>query len=169
MPSIKSDNLQNDLTILNIKNAIESKEDLENIIISYNYGVAVYLKDVANIEKSYDIQNKKEAILYTKELKDGISQTTLTVSKLKGSNSVTINEKIFSYMETKKDELAKKGIKYVIYSKQCCKLFSSELTYLYFNYCYFTYLYTWSKRSNDSFITCANDFISNFICRLFIR
>ncbi|WP_424687195.1 MAG: efflux RND transporter permease subunit [Halarcobacter ebronensis] len=114
MPSIKSDNLQNDLTILNIKNAIESKEDLENIIISYNYGVAIYLKDVANIEKSYDIQNKKEAVLYTKELKDGVSQTTLTVSKLKGSNSVTINEKIFSYMETKKDELAKKGIKYVI-------------------------------------------------------
>jgi len=106
--------LQNDLTILNIKNAIESKEDLKNIIISYNYGVAIYLKDVANIEKSYDIQNKKESILYTKELKDGISQTTLTVSKLKGSNSVTINEKIFSYMETKKDELAKKGIKYVI-------------------------------------------------------
>lgn len=112
--TITSDNFQNDLTILNIKNAIESKEDLENIIVSYNFGIAIYLKDIARIEKSHDIQNKKEAILYTKELKDGISQVTLTISKLKGTNSVTINEKVFSFMQEQKEEFAKKGIKYVI-------------------------------------------------------
>jgi len=112
--NINSNNLENSLTIMSIKNSIESKEDLENIIISYKFDTAIYLKDIAKVKKSYDIQNKKEAYLYTNDIKDGISQITLAVSKLKGSNSVTINEKIFSFIEAKKDTLEKNGIKYVI-------------------------------------------------------
>lgn len=59
-PNINSDNKISDLTVLSIKNAIESKEDLENVIISYNFNTPVYLKDVANISRSFDIQNKKK-------------------------------------------------------------------------------------------------------------
>ena len=42
------------------------------------------------------------------------NQITLSASKLKGTNSVTINEEIFSYMNSIKDELLAKNIKYTI-------------------------------------------------------
>lgn len=114
MPNIKTNNKELNLTILGIKNAIESKKDLENIIVSYNFGTPIYLKDIAKITRSYDIQNKKDAYIYTKEYKDGIQQVTLTVSKLKGANSVTINEDIFAFIDSIKNDLEKKDIKYVI-------------------------------------------------------
>ncbi len=113
-PNMVSDNLQDSLTVLSIKNAIETKEDLENIIISYNFDTPIYLKEVAKITRSFDIQNKKEALIYTKEHKEGLNQVTLTVSKLKGANSVTINEKIFEYINSIKTDLEKKNIKMVI-------------------------------------------------------
>ena len=113
-PNINSDNKASNLTVLSIKNAIESKEDLENIIISYNFNTPVYLKNIAEISRSYDIQNKKEALLYTKDSNEAIQQLTLTISKLKGANSVTINEKIFDYINSIKPSLEKKNIKLVI-------------------------------------------------------
>lgn len=113
-PNMVSDNLQDSLTVLSIKNAIETKEDLENIIISYNFNTPIYLKEVAKISRSFDIQNKKEALIFTKENTKGLNQITLTVSKLKGANSVTINEKIFKYIDSIKPELEKKNIKMVI-------------------------------------------------------
>ncbi len=113
-PYINSNNKSSSLTILGIKHAIESKDDLENIIISYNFNTPIYLKDIAKISKNYDIQNKKEALLYTKEHKEGLEQITMTISKLKGANSVIITENIFSYIQSIKDELQKKNIKYVI-------------------------------------------------------
>ena len=72
---------------------------------------------MANIEKSYDIQNKKEALIYQRdviEIFESSNQITLTASKLKGTNSVTINEEIFAYMDSIKDELLAKNIKYTI-------------------------------------------------------
>lgn len=114
-PNINSDNDNKNLTVLSIKNAIESKEDLENIIISYNYNTPILLKDIAAISRSYDKQNKKEALLYKKDTKEtAIEQVTLTISKLKGANSVTINENIFEYISSIKNQLNEKGIKYVI-------------------------------------------------------
>ncbi len=50
-------------------------------------------------------------------------------SKLKGANSVTINEEIYEFLESKKDELLEKKYKiynhkrWWIYSKQCRKCF----------------------------------------------
>lgn len=114
-PNINTDNKTSNLTILSIKNAIESKEDLENIIISYNYNTPIYLKDIAKISRSYNIQNKKEAILYKKDtLGKAIEQLTLTISKLKGANSVTINEDIFKYIDSIKEDLNNKNIKFVV-------------------------------------------------------
>ncbi len=114
-PNINTENHINDLTILSIKNAIESKKDLENIIISYNFNTPIYLKDIARISRSYDIQNKKEAFLYKKDtLEKPIEQLTLTISKLKGANSVTINEDIFKYIDSIKQDLELKNIKFVV-------------------------------------------------------
>ncbi|MGB6327948.1 MAG: efflux RND transporter permease subunit, partial [Halarcobacter sp.] len=114
-PSIDSNNHLSNLTILSIKNAIESKEDLENIIISYNFDTPIYLKDIAKISKSFDIQNKKEAFLYKKDTEElAQEQLTLLISKLKGTNSVTINKDIFKYIESIKQELQEKNIKFII-------------------------------------------------------
>ena len=116
-PNITSNTQDSSLVVFGIKQAIESEKDLENLIISYNFQTPIYLKDVANVEKSYDIQNKKEALIFTRDVIEDfevLNQITLTASKLKGSNSVTINEEIFAYMDSIKDELLAKNIKYTI-------------------------------------------------------
>lgn len=116
-PNITSNTQDSSLVVFGIKQAIESEKDLQNLIISYNFQTPIYLKDVANIEKSYDIQNKKEALIYQRNVIEDFeasNQITLTASKLKGSNSVTINEEIFAYMDSIKDELLAKNIKYTI-------------------------------------------------------
>ena len=116
-PNITSNTQDSSLVVFGIKQAIESEKDLENLIISYNFQTPIYLKDVANIEKSYDIQNKKEALIYQGDVIENFessNQITLTASKLKGTNSVTINEEIFAYMDSIKDELLAKNIKYTI-------------------------------------------------------
>ena len=116
-PNITSNTQDSSLVVFGIKQAIENEKDLENLIISYNFQTPIYLKDVANIEKSYDIQNKKEALIYQRDVIENFessNQITLTASKLKGTNSVTINEEIFAYMDSIKDELLAKNIKYTI-------------------------------------------------------
>ena len=116
-PNITTNSQNSNLVVFGIKQAIENEKDLENLIISYNFQTPIYLKDIAKIEKSYDIQNKKEALLYIKDANENyeeINQATLTASKLKGTNSVTINKEIFSYMDSIKEDLLAKNIKYTI-------------------------------------------------------
>lgn len=116
-PNITSNTSSNELVIFGIKNAIESEDDIRNIIVSYSSGVAIYLKDIAEVKRTYDIQNKKTALLYQADLNgnyEEIEQLTLTVSKLKGSNSVTINDEIFAYIDSIKDDLSSKHINFTI-------------------------------------------------------
>jgi multidrug efflux pump subunit AcrB len=116
-PNITTNTQNSSIVVFGIKQAIENVNDLENLIISYNFQTPIYLKDIAKIEKSFDIQNKKEALIYIKDEKGSFeesSQITLTASKLKGANSVSINENIFAYMDSIKDELLAKNIKYII-------------------------------------------------------
>lgn len=116
-PNITTNTKDSNIVVFGIKQAIENEKDLENLIISYNFQTPIYLKDIAKVEKSYDIQNKKEAFLYTKDASQNFeefSQITLTASKLKGGNSVTINKEIFAYMDSIKEQLLAKNIKYVI-------------------------------------------------------
>ena len=116
-PNINTNSQDSSLVVFGIKQAIENEKDLQNLIISYNFQTPIYLKDVAKIEKSYDIQNKSEALIYQRAENNNFeatNQITLTASKLKGANSVTINENIFAYMDSIKDELLAKNIKYTI-------------------------------------------------------
>lgn len=116
-PNITTNTQNSELVIFGIKEAIQNEKDLENLIISYNFQTPIYLKDIALVEKSYDIQNKKEAFIYLRDEIDDFeefNQITLSASKLKGANSVTINEEIFAYMNSIKEELLAKNIKYTI-------------------------------------------------------
>ena len=116
LPDVQGETKSNKIVMFGIQSAIEKSEDLENILVASYMGSAIYLKDIATVTKSYDIQNKKTALLYTNEINGGneIEQITLTVSKLKGANTVVINNKIFQYLDTIKDDLLKNGIGYVI-------------------------------------------------------
>ncbi len=113
LPDAKGKTKSNEIVMFGIESAIESADDLKNILVATYIGSPIYLKDVAKVEKSYDLQNFKSAMLYTKDI-NGIEQTTLTVSKLKGSNTVVINNKIFDYLESIREELANEHIGYVI-------------------------------------------------------
>lgn len=116
-PNINGNSKNADVIVFGIKQAIESEEDIKNIIISYKNNVAVYLKDIGRVERSYDIQNNKEAQIYQKNNignYEEIEQVTMSISKLNGSNSVIINKEIFKYMSLIKEDLIKKDIAFTI-------------------------------------------------------
>lgn len=116
-PNIKGNSKNGNVVVFGIKQAIQSEKDIENIIISYQNSVAIYLKDIASVERSYDIQNNKEAQLYQKDKQgnfEEIEQVTMSISKLNGSNSVIINQKVFEYMSLIKEDLIKKNIAFTI-------------------------------------------------------
>jgi multidrug efflux pump subunit AcrB len=117
LPKMKADTKDGDYAILRVASAVKDVDDVANIIIDSYNGKPVYLKDLGEVKKGEDIQNKKIAYLKSKEngLKSKeIPQITMTISKLKGANTVTINETLFKYLESRKEELAKKNIGYVI-------------------------------------------------------
>lgn len=120
LPDVKGETKTKKIVMFGIQSAIEDEDDLKNILVASYMGSAIYLKDIATVTKSYDIQNKKTALLYTKEDSVGslqnqeIEQVTLTISKLKGANTVVINNKIFAYLDSIKDDLIKQNIGYVI-------------------------------------------------------
>jgi len=116
-PDIKGNTKDSNIVLFGVKHAIQSEKDIENIIVSYANNVAVYLKDIAKVQRTYDIQNDKEAQIYQKNQNgvfEEINQVTMSISKLNGSNSVIINEKIFEYMSLKKDDLLEKNIAFTI-------------------------------------------------------
>jgi len=113
LPDTKGETKTNEIVMFGIQSAIESAEDLKNIIVASYMQSAIYLKDIATVTKSYDIQNKKTALIYADEL-DAMEQITVTISKLKGANTVVINNKIFEYLDSIKDELSKQNIGYII-------------------------------------------------------
>lgn len=113
LPDAKGETQAGEIVMFGLQSAIENVEDLENILVASYMNSAIYLKDIANVSKSYDIQNSKSAYVYTKEITQK-EQITLTISKLKGSNTVVINNAIMSYLESIQKDLAAQDIGYII-------------------------------------------------------
>ncbi len=118
VPEIKGKTQSNEIVMIGVRNAIESVEDVGNIIVAQYGGSAIYLRDVATISAGSDIQNFKSALVTVKgengkfsPLKD---QITLTVSKLQGTNAVIIAEAVKTELEKYKEQMAAQGISYVI-------------------------------------------------------
>ncbi len=131
VPDVKGRTKDNELTIFGIKNAINSVEDVKNVIVASYMNSPIYLKDVATVEDSYDVQNYKSAeIIKRKETKlakdeetkeeslgkfgEKKEQITLGVAKLKGTNAVFVAEAVMDELKKYQDELAKDGIGYVV-------------------------------------------------------
>ena len=105
------------LVIFGVKNAIESVEDVENLIVAQYMGSPIYLKNIARVEDGTDIQNFK-SVEMTQHKSKGFTPlenaVTLTLGKLAGSNAVVIADKVKERMEEYRPRLAKMGIGYII-------------------------------------------------------
>ena len=118
VPAIKNRTKDNKIVMVGVKNAIESARDVGDIIVAQYMGSPIYLRQVAKIVDSSDIQNFKSALISTREADDKFSpfktQITLTVSKLQGTNAVIIADEVKENLEAYKKVLKENGISYVI-------------------------------------------------------
>jgi len=121
VPDVKGRTDDNKLIIFGISNAIESIEDIKNVMVANYMGSPIYLRDVANVEQGLDKQNfqKVEFIYRADENKSqpfskSIEQVTLTVSKLAGTNAVFVAQDVLKMIEENKEIFEKDGIEYTI-------------------------------------------------------
>ncbi len=118
VPEIKGKTQDNKIVMIGVRNAIESVDDVGNIIVAQYGGSAIYLRDVATITAGSDIQNFKSALVSVKSEEGTFSplkdQVTLTVSKLQGTNAVIIAEAVKEELEKYKEQMKSEGISYVI-------------------------------------------------------
>jgi len=113
VPSVKARTKNNELVVFGIDNVIDSVRDVENIIVAQYMGSPTYLKDVAVVTNSTDVQNKQSAHII---FKDGTEyeQITLLVSKLAGTNAVFVADDVNKLLKENKNRLTKLGIGCVV-------------------------------------------------------
>ncbi len=119
VPNVKGRSKSNELVVFGVKNAIESVDDVRNVIVAQYMGSPIYLKDVATVERGIDIQNFKSSYIVKKEKYKGQpsklkEQVTLTVAKLAGTNAVFVADDVVKAIEEYKAELDREGIGYII-------------------------------------------------------
>jgi multidrug efflux pump subunit AcrB len=115
-PNVDAPTKDGKLVVFGVKNAVESIEDVESIIIAQYMGSPIYLRDVATVTDGIDFQNKQSASLLMKEQNQlfDTEQVTLTVSKLAGSNAVFVADDVKEMLQKYKERLHKLGINYKI-------------------------------------------------------
>jgi multidrug efflux pump subunit AcrB len=121
VPDVKGRTKDHKLVMFGVKNAIESPEDVGNVIVAQYMGSPIYLKDVATVKNGIDFQNFKGARIEFKEEGNTSSpmsaqrkQISLTVAKLAGTNAVFVSEDVTRILEEYQNELSKAGIGYII-------------------------------------------------------
>ena len=119
IPDFKGRISEGKIAIMSVKNGIETEKDLENIIVAKYGDSSVYLKDIAHVELGNDFQNFQSAhISYRSQHSDNFSelndQVTLTVSKLQGTNAVTIANAVKNELNINSQIFEENGIGYVI-------------------------------------------------------
>ncbi|MCB4780728.1 MAG: efflux RND transporter permease subunit, partial [Sulfurovum sp.] len=143
-PMIDTENKLGKLVVFGIENAINTIEDLQNLIIAQYMDSPIYLKSIAKVEYGYDIQNYQSTqIDYRKRMdidpvairentykeekrEDGEhevadrsfrgldTQITMTISKLKGTNAVLIAEEAIEKIQATKAQLNAAGVGFIV-------------------------------------------------------
>jgi multidrug efflux pump subunit AcrB len=132
-PQIDITTSTGELVVFGVKNAIDDIDDLNNLIVAQYMGSPIYLKNIAKVDYSYDIQNYQSASITYDVLhhehkadhrgdseernvlfRDAGSQVTMTVSKLKGTNAVLIAERAIEELQASKEELLKHGVGFIV-------------------------------------------------------
>ncbi len=116
VPEVKNRTEDGKIVMFGVQNAINSVEDVRNVIVASYMGAPIYLRDVADVEVGYDYQNFKGAQITQRDEKGNFTsltdQITLTVSKLKGTNAVIVAEDVLEKLKEYEPELAKEHIGY---------------------------------------------------------
>ncbi len=117
-PEVDLPTKDNTLIVFGVKNAINDIEDLQNLIVAKYMDSLIYLKDIADVQYFYDIQNYQDALIsYQADgapFTDAQDQVTMTISKLKGTNAVHLAESITETLKESEEELSKHGLGYII-------------------------------------------------------
>jgi len=121
VPDVKGRTKDGKLMIFGVKNAIESVEDVNNIIVAQYMGSPIYLRDIAKVERGIDFQNFKTSYIYMKKdnKKDEKflpqkEQVTLTIAKLAGTNAVFVAKDVEKLLEEYKEKFEKAGIGFLV-------------------------------------------------------
>ena len=133
-PEIDTTASEGNLVVFGVQNALDDVEDLNELIIAKYRGSPIYLKNIAEVEYSYDIQNydcatitdqkgvvDKEHAEGDKEEKyspilfrDAGDQITMTIAKLKGTNAVKIAERAIEEIQKNKEKLLENGVGFIV-------------------------------------------------------
>jgi len=132
VPDVKGRTKENKLVIFGVKNAIESIDDVGNVIVAQYMGSPIYLKDVALVTNGVDIQNFQTAQILLKEkstdtvtknneseavkatFSEERNQITMTIAKLAGTNAVFVAENVVDILKSYENEFEKLGVGYLI-------------------------------------------------------
>ena len=120
VPDVKGKTKDNQLVIFGVKNAIESVEDVGDVIVAQYMGSPIYLRDVAKVTKGLDIQNFQTAKIVLREdhnssdMGEEQNQITMTVAKLAGTNAVFVAEDVVDILKSYEYEFGKMGVGYLI-------------------------------------------------------
>ncbi len=116
VPNVDTGTKEKKIVVFGVKNAIETVDDVKNILVAQYMGSPIYIRDIATVTDGIDVQNKKEAdIILKKEGKiQKHPQITLSVSKLAGSNAVFVANDVKALLAKDKNRLEKLGIGYKI-------------------------------------------------------
>jgi len=132
-PQIDTTTSTGKLVVFGVKNAIDDIDDLNDLIVAQYMGSPIYLKNIAKVDYSYDIQNYQSASITYDVLshedkaedqenheernvlfRDAGDQITMTVSKLKGTNAVLISQSAIEALQASKAELLEHGVGFIV-------------------------------------------------------
>jgi len=117
-PVIDAPSSDSSIMVFGVQNGIENVDDLSNLIVAQYGGAPIYLKNIADVEFDFNIQNFQSSLLSKRDdnstFDTPIQQVTLTVSKLKGTNAVHIAKNVIDKLKEKGDILRNAGIGYII-------------------------------------------------------
>jgi multidrug efflux pump subunit AcrB len=133
-PEIDTTTSQGNLVVFGVQNALDDVEDLNELIIAKYRDSPIYLKNIAEVEYSYDIQNYDSATVTYQEgmvgkehteadkkekdvsplFRDAGDQITMTIAKLKGTNAVKIAERAIEEIQKNREKLLENGVGFIV-------------------------------------------------------
>jgi len=103
--------MNNQKRILTIRSEFKSAEEIGNVIVKNQYGKALYLHDLADVQDSFEEQESYARL-------DGNNVITLNIIKAKGENLISASEKIDELLEEMQANELPKDLKIVITGDQ---------------------------------------------------
>ncbi|HIC79152.1 MAG TPA: efflux RND transporter permease subunit, partial [Sulfurovum sp.] len=120
VPDVKGRTNGNTLVFFGVSNAIHSAKDIENVKVTSYRDSPIYLRDVATVKRGIDKQNFQDVeLIYrsnndkSKAFSKTVSQVTLSVSKLAGTNAVFVAQDVMNLIKEQEANFKKLGIEYI--------------------------------------------------------